>query len=106
MNQKPCMLTDQLKLEISIRITDAFLRIHYGNLIVSHNQLSPDNVHLDLETDDITNDILISRLVLADFYSSTIMEESSDHPKNATEVGGIVWNPYFVAPEQKKGEVK
>ena len=83
MNRKPCLLTDQLKLEIGIRITMAFIDIHFGNFIVSHNDTSPDNILLDIEKDE-NNDIEITRLVLADFGISSIMKESNMQPTITT----------------------
>ena len=77
-----------MKLEISIRISIAFIHIHYGKFIVSHNDTSPDNILLDIETDE-NNEIEITRLVLADFGISTVMKESTMQPTITTVVGGV-----------------
>lgn len=104
MDEKPCVLTDQLKLELSIRITIAFIHIHYGNFIVSHNDISHDNILLDIEMDGKNNnEIKITKLVLADFGISTVMKEFTQQT-TFTTVEGFGGKRYFAAPEQFNGE--
>ena len=73
MDYEPSLLTDQLKLDISIEIASALIDLHSGKFKVSHNDTSPMNILMNMEEKE-PGYIELKKLALADFGISSVMK--------------------------------
>ena len=76
MDYEPSLLTDQLKLDISIEIASALIDLHSGKFKVSHNDTSPMNILMNMEEKE-PGYIELKKLVLADFGISSVMKKTT-----------------------------
>lgn len=74
MNYEPSILTDQLKLEISIEIASALVGFHSGKFELYQNEITPMNILLNLEEIE-PGYIILKKLAFADFGISSKMNK-------------------------------
>ena len=75
MRHEPCDLTDQLKLEISIEIAKALIELHSGNFKISHNDVTPMNILMNLDEIE-PGYYVLKKLAISDFGISSVMKTS------------------------------